>query len=88
MATILRAVFDNNLLLVHEDISEFMSDAQKFNVINGSWTGIYDNGAYTHYERDDRDEPIDVVVYRNIDYAGDYEKTINDFRDTLPRRYK
>lgn len=84
MATVLKARRDGNLLLVHEDINEFMSIKQKFNVINGGWTGIFENGAFTYaYCDDSENEVIEVIVYRHVEYDADNdpdcEKTLRPF---------
>lgn len=77
MASIL-VTSEGNTLVVHEDINEFMSDAQVFNVVNGGWTGIYENGCYSYYDSTDTEQYVQVhVKHRNV------HMTDNNYDDVL-----
>ncbi|AJK27116.1 hypothetical protein BJD49_gp013 [Acinetobacter phage vB_AbaM_phiAbaA1] len=64
------------LLLTDKDIDPRKSTEQRFEIINGGWTGYYKDGIVTGGV-----EPFQVDVYRNFESVGDYNEVLWNFRE-------
>lgn len=74
--TVLRNKEHNGLLLTDKDIDPRKDTVQRFDIINGGWTGYYKNGVVTGGT-----EPFEVEVYRNFESKGDYNEVLWNFRE-------